>query len=236
MTRDEIAHLDAVVDNLLADIGKAHFVNTQNRVREKISHILTTEKEAMDKAAAPTWLKLVRAIDHFHASSIWSIARGNGEGRSVDLYQVFAEFLREDAKERTTRPTLALRTLLEELLSHEDMRRSQMKQSKSFVLEIIAMIDRQHEAFLEKCGPLGLSSLKHAFQLDTAFWDQCAQLWGQGGGFRAEISKRVEAWFRRHPKITERLDDRLRDLWNEMFVDWLRSYLVDNIDGVARTS
>lgn len=233
-TRDEIARLDVVVDNLIADVGQAHFKNTQNRVREKISHILKMEKETMEKPAAPTWLKLVRAIDRFHASSVWSITRGNGEGRSIDVYQVFAEFLREDAKERTTRPTMVLRTLLEELLSHEDMRRAQMRQSKSFVSEIIAMIDRQHEAFLKKCGPLGQGSLKQAFQQDTAFWDQCAQLWGQGGGFRAEISKRVEQWFRRHPKITERLDDRLQDLWNETFVDWLRSYLVDNADGAAK--
>jgi transcriptional regulator with XRE-family HTH domain len=235
-TRDEIAHLDAVVDNLIADVGQAHFKNTQNRVREKISHILDTGKETMDKAATPTptWLKLVRAIDRFHASSVWSITRGNGEGRSIDLYQIFAEFLREDVKERTTRPTMTLRTLLEELLSHEDMGRAQMRRSKSFVSEIIAMIDRQHEAFLKKCGPLGLSSLKQAFQHDTAFWDECAQLWGQGGGFRAQISNRMEQWFRRHPKITERLDARLQDLWNETFVDWLRSYLVDNADGAGK--
>jgi hypothetical protein len=233
-TRQEIAHLDTVVDNLFADVGQAHFKNTQNRVREKIAHILDTGKEAMERAPAPTWLKLVRAIDRFHASSVWSIARGNGEGRSIDLYQVFAEFLREDAKERTMRPTMVLRTLLEELLSHEDMQRVQMKRSKSFVSEIIAMIDRQQEAFLKKSGPLGLSSLKQAFQQDTKFWDECAQLWGQGGGFRAEIARRVEQWFRRHPKITERLDDRLQDLWNETFVDWLRSYLVDNTDGAAK--
>jgi transcriptional regulator with XRE-family HTH domain len=232
-TRNDIAHLDTVVDNLIADVGKAHFKSTQDRVREKINHILTTGKEAMENAAAPTWLKLVRAVDRFHASSVWSIARGNGEGRSIDLYQVFAEFLLEDAKERTTRPTMVLRTLLEELLSHEDMRRSQMRRSRIFVSEIIAMIDRQHEAFLKKCGPLGLSSLKQAFQQDTGFWDQCAQLWGQGDGFRAEISKRVEQWFRRHPKVTERLDDRLQGLWNETFVDWLRSYLIDNADGTA---
>src|SRR5207248_6283997 len=123
-----------------------------------------TGNETMGKAAAPTWLKLVRAIDRFHASSVWSITRGNGEGRSIDLYQVFAEFLREDAKDRTTRPTMVLRTLLEELLSHVDMRRVQMRRSKSFVSEIIAMIDRQHEACLKKSGPLGLSSLKQAVQ------------------------------------------------------------------------
>jgi len=44
----------------------------------------------------------------------------------------------------------------------------------------------------------------------------------------------VEQWFRRHPKITERLDDRLQDLWRETLVDWLRSYLLDNADGAAK--
>ena len=222
----EINHLDAAVDNLLSDVGQAHFKETQNRVREKIAHVISTGAEAMDKGAAPTWTRLVRAIDQFHASSVWSIARGNGEGRSIDLYQVFAELLREDAKDRTMRPTTELRTLLKELLHHEDMRQSQMKRSKSFVAEIMTMIDKQHEAFLKGTSPIGLAALKQAFQNDHVFWDECAQLWGKGGGFRGQISKRTDLWFRRHPKLTERLDDRLQDLWDETFIDWLRSYLV----------
>jgi transcriptional regulator with XRE-family HTH domain len=231
--REEITRLDATVDSLLSDVGQAHFKETQIGVREKIAHILDTKSEAMDKAIAPTWLKLVRAIDQFHASSVWSITRGNGEGRSIDVYQVFAEFLREDAKDRTMRATTELRTLLKELLHHEDMRQLQMRRSKNFVSEIIAMIDRQHEAFLTESGPLGLASLKQAFQNDNAFWDDCAQLWGRGGGFRAEVSKRIERWFHHHPRLTDRLDDRLQELWNETFVDWLRSYLADNADGAS---
>lgn len=231
--RAEIAHLDGAVDNLIAHVGQAHFNETQNRVRDRISHILANQS-AMESAGVPTWFKLVQAIDRFHASSVWSVARGNGEGRSIDLYQVFAEFLREDAKERTTSATVAARTLLKELLSDEDMGRAQMRRSKSFVSEIIAMIDRQHEAFLKQCGPLGLGALKQAFQQDTAFWDECAQEWGQGGGFRARVAKRVEDWFKGHKKMTERLDDRVRDLWNETFVGWLRSYLVDNGEKVAK--
>jgi len=109
-----------------------------------------------------------------------------------------------------------------------------MKRSKDFVPEIITMIDRQHEAFLKQCGPLGLASLKQAFQQDNAFWDPCAQLWGQGGGFRSEISERMEQWFRRHPRVTERLDERLQDLWNETFVGWMRSYLADNADAAVK--
>ena len=180
----------------------------------------------MDAAAAPTWLKLVRAVDQFHASSVWSITRGNGEGRSIDLYQVYAEFFREDAKERTTRPTLELKTLLKELLHDDDMRRPEMKRSKSFVSEIVAMVDRQHEAFLKTTGPLGLSALKQAFQQDNTFWNPCAALWGQGPGFRSEIARRIEKWFMRHPKVTERLDERLQDAWEETFVSWLRSYTI----------
>lgn len=233
--REEIARLDSGIDSLLSDVGQAHFKETQSRVREKISHVLTTGSQAIDKAVAPTWLKLVRAIDQFHASAVWSIARGNGEGRSIDLYQVFAEFLREDAKDRTMRATTELKTLLKEILLHEDMRRSQMSRSKNFVAEIMIMIDRQHEAFLKASGPLGLSSLKQAFQQDTQFWDQCAERWGKGGGFRSDIAKRIEQWFRRHPRVTERLDDRLQSLWNETFVDWLRSYLVDGADPATKS-
>ncbi len=188
--RKEITHLDDTIDNLIEDIGQTHFEQTQSKVREKIAAFLKQKAEQMDPLAArtPTWLKLVREVNQFHASSVWSITRGNGEGRSIDLYQVFAELFREDAKERTTRTTTELKTLLKELLHDDDMQRLEMKRSKSFVSEVIAMVDRQHEAFLQGVGPLALSSLKQVFQQDDEFWTPCASRWGQGPGFRSELA------------------------------------------------
>jgi transcriptional regulator with XRE-family HTH domain len=232
--REEIVRLDAAVNSLLSDLGQAHFRETQNRVREKIRHILEVGREAMDRASVPTWLRLVEAIDQFHASSVWSVTRGNGEGRSVDLYQVFSEFLREDAKTRTVRAATELKTLLRELLHHEDMQRPQMIRSKNFVAEIITMIDRQHEAFLKQCAPLGSGSLKQAMYQDTVFWNQCSQLWGQGGGFRSQIARLVRKWFEDHPKVIDRLEDRLSELWSETFIDWMRSYLAANTDSTPQ--
>jgi transcriptional regulator with XRE-family HTH domain len=231
----EISHLNEAVENVISDVGQAHFLVTQKRVREKIGYFLASGGEAMEKAPAPTWLKLVRAIGRFHASSIWSVARGNGEGRSIDLYQVFAEFFREDAKERTTRPTTELKALLRELLHDKDMRRPEMARSERFVSEIISMINRQHETFLEKSNPLGHGSLKQAFQQDTKFWISCAERWGQGPGFLRDISQWVEQWFKQHKKVTERLDDLLEAAWNECFVDWLRSYLGEASGPAVRT-
>jgi hypothetical protein len=225
--RDEISRLNEALQSLLSDVGQAHFAVTQARVRDKISRVLQSGGEAMDNAAAPTWLKLVRAIERFHASSVWSVARGNGEGRSIDIYQVFAEFFREDAKERTGRPTMELRTLLRELLHDDDMRRPEMTRSQTFVAEIIHMIGRQHEAFLKRSNQIALASLKQAFQQDTKFWNSCAERWGQGPGFLRDVARWVEEWFKRHPKVSGRLDDLLQDAWNEGFVDWLRSYTVE---------
>jgi transcriptional regulator with XRE-family HTH domain len=224
--RREIARLNDTIDNLIEDIGQAHFDQTQKKVREKIAALLKRHAEQMDALAAPTWLKLVRAVDQFHASSVWSIARGNGEGRSIDLYQVFAEFFREDAKDRTTRATTELKTLLKELLHEDDIRRPEMKRSKSFVSEVIAMIDRQHEAFLQATGPLALSSLKQVFQQDDEFWTPCAARWGQGSGFRSDVAGRIESWFKRHARVSARLEERLQEAWDENFVSWMRSYMV----------
>lgn len=225
--RKEISHLDEAIENLIDDIGQTHFDQTQSRVYDKIAAFLKRKAEQMDPLAArtPTWLKLVRQVNQFHASSVWSIARGNGEGRSIDLYQVFAELFREDAKERTTRVTTEVKTLLKELLHDDDMKRPEMKRSKSFVSEVIAMVDRQHEAFLEAAGPLALSSLKQVFRKDDEFWTPCASRWGQGPGFRSDIAGRIENWFERHPRLGARLEEHLQEVWDENFVSWLRSYM-----------
>jgi len=225
--RKEIFHFDEAIENLIDDIGQTHFDQTQNKVREKIAAFLKQKAEHMDPLAArtPTWLKLVREVNQFHASSVWSIARGNGEGRSIDLYQVFSELFREDAKERTARVATELKTLLKELLHDDDMQRPEMKRSKSFVSEVVAMADRQQEAFLDAAGPLALSSLKQVLQQDDAFWTPCALRWGQGPGFRSEIAGSIEKWFERHPRVSSRLEEHLQGAWDENFVNWLRSYL-----------
>jgi transcriptional regulator with XRE-family HTH domain len=228
--RQEIAHLKAAVENLISDIGQAHFLVTQHRVREKIERFMAGRNEGMDRAAVPSWLRLVRAIDRFYAASVWSVARGCGEGRSIDLYQVFAEFVREDAKERTIRPTTELKTLLRELLHEADMRRPEMARSESFVSEIVNMINSQHEAFLNKCNALALSSLKQALQPDITFWSSCAERWGQGSGFLRYVSHRLEQWFEENGKVAERLDGLLEATWTECFADWLRGYLSENAD------
>jgi hypothetical protein len=115
---------------------------------------------------------------------------------------------------------------LKELLHDDDMQRPQMKRSKTFVSELVAMVDRQHEAFLQAAGPLALSSLKQVFQQDDEFWTPCASRWGQGPGFRSDIAGRIENWFERHPRVSARLEEHLQGVWDDKFVNWLRSYMV----------
>jgi hypothetical protein len=225
--RNEIAHLDETIDDLIADIGKVHFQVTQNRVREKVENFLKTGAAGIDKVAMPTWFKLVRALNQFHASSVWSVTRGGGEGRSIDIYYYFSELVREDSKERTIRAVTELKALLKDVLGDADMRRKEMARSRSFVSEIITIADGQHESFLNDTGPLALNTLKQAFQKDLAFWESCAELWGQGGGLRNQVTANVEGWFKSHARVMQHLDDRVDAAWDESFVNWLRSYTLD---------
>jgi hypothetical protein len=228
--RNDIGHLDKAIDDLIANVGKAHFQVTQGRVREKIENLLKTSRAAIDKIAVPAWIKLVRALNQFHASSVWSVTRGGGEGRSIDIYYFFSELVREDNKERTDRAVTELKALLNDILGDADMRRKEMARSRTFVSEIIAISDNQQEGFLNITSPLSLNTLKEAFQTDMAFWESCAELWGQGGGFRKQVSGKVEDWFKRHPKIIQHLDERVDAAWDETFVRWLRSYTADAED------
>jgi hypothetical protein len=135
--------------------------------------------------------------------------------------------VREDSKERTNRAVTELKALLKDILGEPDMRRKEMARSRTFVAEIVTIADAQQEAFLNQTSPLALNTLKEAFQKDIRFWESCAELWGQGGGFRAQVTKMVEDWFKRHIKIMHHLDDRIDAAWDEIFVGWLRSYTVD---------
>ena len=40
----------------------------------------------------------------------------------------------------------------------------------------------------------------------------------------------MKAWFEQHHVAMQRLDDLLSDLWDDTFVDWLRTYLADNTE------
>jgi hypothetical protein len=119
-----------------------------------------------------------------------------------------------------------LKTLLKELLLDDDMQRPEMKRSKSFVSGVIAIVDKQHEAFLQTAGPLALNSLKQVFKQDDEFWTPCTARWGQGPGFRSDIAGRIEGWFKDHPHVSARLEDHLQGVWDDSFVGWLRSYII----------
>jgi transcriptional regulator with XRE-family HTH domain len=225
--RKEIARVDKTIDDLIEDEGEAHFQETQKTVRAKIRNLLKTGAVAIDKVIVPAWINLIKALRQFHASSVWSVTRRGGEGRSIDIYFVFAELVREDSKSRTIGAVTGLKALLKEILGDADMRKKEMERSARFVSGIIAIADGQHETFLIETGQLGLNTLKEAFQKDPEFLESCAKWWGQGGGFRDQVAEEFERWFTNHHKVMQRLVERVDLAWNESFVAWLRTYTVD---------
>jgi transcriptional regulator with XRE-family HTH domain len=228
MARNDIERWSEDVDDLIDNQEAAQLRETQRKVREKIEGFIERHGQ-MPKALKPIYLRLVRGLSEAHASSVWSATKNEGYGRSINIYEYFGVYARQDARSRTLPSMSGFDELLEELLTHPDMKRSDMRRSRKFVAEVMEAAKQKHLEFLKQTQTVGEATLQPLLESEHKFWQDCINQRGLGGGYRNRVTAIVEKWFDDHPEVTRKLERRIQDTWNEIFIGWLRSYV--NADG-----
>ena len=84
----------------------------------------------------------------------------------------------------------------------------------------------KHTEFLTQTAAIGEATLQGLMEQDHAFWQACVNERGLGSGYRQRVAEVVEKWFDTHPEVTKKLDKRVQDAWNKVFIDWLTGYTV----------
>lgn len=224
MARAQILKRSEDVTDLIDNQEAAQFRETQRKVREKIDGFVERHGQ-LPKPLKPVYLKLVRGLAESNASAVWSATKNDGYGRSINIYEQFGVYARQDARSRTLQSMNGLDELLNELLGHPDMKRSDMRRSRKYVAEVLEAANLKHMEFLKQTQTTGESTLQPLLEQEQAFWKSCIAQRGLGGGYRNRVTAVVEKWFDDHPEVTRKLERRIQDAWNAIFIGWLRGYV-----------
>jgi hypothetical protein len=223
MERVKIASFNEAVESLIDNQEEAQFRETQRKIRDKVLGFIGRHG-TVGRQLKPTYLKLVKALSEGHASSVWSATKNDGHGRTINVYHYFGTYARQDARTRSLEAIHGLKELMQELFSHPEMKRPDMRRSKKFIAELLEGVNLKHSEFLGQTSTIGETTLQALMENDHEFWRTCVDQRGHGLGYRDRVATVVEKWFDEHPEVTRKLDRRIQDAWNEVFILWLKGY------------
>jgi hypothetical protein len=219
LARRELTEACASVDLLITQQAEVQFAECQRQVREKFEFFLK-EYGRLDDTMNPIHLRMVEEIMRCHASSIYSATRYAGEGRTINFYHIFNMQVREAADEMAMPAVSGLKTLMKELGDNLGAKRSDTKQSRTYVTDLIGTIDRKLKEFVEKAEVAGDFVFRPVFEADEDLWRDCLRQRGQGSGYRDRVGNVITEWFRHHRDVPKKIDREIQKAWAATFLAW----------------
>ena len=219
----KIKSLAEAVESLRDDQEKVQFAETQKRVAQKLKYVAQKYGE-VDDLARPTYTRLVAELRGIHHSSLWSVTRNEGYGRSVNMYHMFGILVRQDTKTRTDEAIHGLKHSLEELASDPEMERPDMRRSKKYIAEILEGSTLKQTEFLKQAQTIGEATLQPFIEKNQKLWTACLAERGQGSRYRERVAAVLEKWFDDHREVNRKLERRIQEAWDEIFITWLNGY------------
>jgi len=188
-------------------------------VRGKVTSFLRRRRN-IEELPRPTYTRLVKALTEVNASSLWSVTRNAGQGRSINVFDFFGFYVREDSKTRTDPFIHGLTEILTDLRDESSTRRS-----KKYIDELLENLRLKQTEFLKQTEQIGAATLQGAIEGETELWKLCLAEWGLGSGrYKQRVAEIIEKWFDGHKAFSKRLDQRIQEAWDETVTNWLKKY------------
>ena len=162
----------------------------------------------------PAQQRLMHELKSSHPSSIAAAALRNGAWYNFDVHHIVGAGVRSDASLRT-------RDLIQKINGRLDTLRNQF----SAIPEAVALVDTLsddlsdwHQEFLTRALSIGRNTFKSDLDEDTDLWVRLRRRYGQGSGYRDDISDLIRKWFEDPARNAARskIDARLGEAWKEM--------------------
>ncbi len=212
------------VDVLINQQAKVQFEECQRRVKEKFEWFIK-EHRTLEQSMTPIYIGVLEEVMACHASSIYSATRYSGEGRTVSFYHIFNMQIRESANGMAAPAISGLKTLLREMRDNWDPKRTDTKQSRIYIRDLVTSIDRKLKDFVERAQAIGDISFRPFFENDEELWVDCLKQRGQGSGYRDRVAQVIKHWFTDHKEILRRVDREIQKAWDEVFIGWVREVI-----------
>jgi len=159
--------------------------------------------------------RLLDALNHRHARTVWASARRNGEWDNLDSYQIVGVSANMDARARSDAAAAAMDAILDELSKDPDCVAIQ-----THLPVLKKNVAAWKLKFLEEVSRRSQEIFRAALFPDDGLWNECEAFWREGRGFRAKVARRVKTWCEDPAQewVREAIEGIIRKDWQDFFI------------------
>ena len=74
------------------------------------------------------------------------------------------------------------------------------------------------DRFLADATASGREIFRAVLFADDALWDDCANWWGTGMGFREPVARQIREWFESHTELSMAVEKHIQQAWRDCFL------------------
>ena len=208
----------AAVDHLLENVQEAEALAATETVNNQL-HIIADRHRQLAQLPKPAQGRLLDAVTHAHARTVWAATRRAGSFWNFDAYQHIGDGATADARRRAAPALHGIREIVQNNL-HDDKVRS----AHAFLDELLLDIAEWESDFLEAARHHAIAIFRPPLSSASDLWWQCEHPYGLGrGAYREHVASELDAWFDRSGALQEQLERQLQTAWNRTILRPLRA-------------
>jgi len=184
-----INHISVEIDRLITDHESVLLAAAQRDVFRRLA-IFMQQHQQLPERTSPVHQRLDRALREQHQRSVWATTNRSGSWPNLDVYYYLGVGNAIDAKRRADPAIAGLRELINNMLGDPTL-----APAHGFLRELANNMSTWRDEFIEAVTRIGQTTFRPALKGADQLWNQCAELYGCGSGYRDDVANLVTAWF-----------------------------------------
>ena len=217
-----IGEVGQAIDELIQRHGEVQTKEAQDKVRKRL-RIFIEQHLVLIPPLHKIHDSLVSAYRSTHHMTVWASTTRKGAG-TLDAYHWLGIGTVIAAQKRSTPQFAGLDELLGNMLGDQEL-----EPAKDYLNELRRTVPTWRERFLNEATVSGREIFRAELFVDETVWSDCIRFWGQGGGYKDRVARRLQEWCEAHPHLAQTTEKRVQSAWREGFLQPL-ALLCDSTD------
>jgi hypothetical protein len=212
-----ISQIVLELEHLIRDHENTLLSKAQEEVVKRLS-IFVSQHRSLEPRTEPVHSRVCNALRSEHPRSVWATIRRQGSWPVLNFYYYLGVGTAIDANRRSVPAVNGLGELVNNMTGDPTL-----SPAKGFLNQLRENIKAWHAQFIEELTRIGESTFKPALKNATDLWQRCADRYGQGSGYRVDVSESVKDWFEqsRQVELHELLESHVVRSWDEQVIGQL---------------
>lgn len=217
-----IGEIGQAINELIQRHGEVQSKEAQEKVRKRL-RIFIGQHLVLPAPHQRIHDSLVSAYRTTHPRTDWASTTRKGAW-TLDAYHWLGIGTVVDAQKRSQPQFAGLDELLGNMLGDLEL-----EPAKDYLNELRRTVPTWRERFLNEATVSGREIFRAELFVDETVWSDCVKFWGQGGGYRDRVARRLQEWCETHPHLAQTTEKRVQSAWREGFLQPL-AILCDSTD------